>query len=386
VQENIALTRPASLTIFRPFTSTDDNGNFISLPFKLSLNTTVGYDDNVSTSHSNQIESAFNGLSLGVGTHVGSQRTRLDADVSLGIVYYWDRPGRKYDPDMSLKLSFTHQFNPRLVLGISSFMTYQTQPNFAIGAGQNNNVGDYIFTTESITLGYQWSRRLSTVTSYSLSTFTYDEAAVAAQQNRFEHLIAEQIRYQLYPTVTAAFEYRFGYIDYETANTDSYSSYILAGADFTLSPKLAFTFRGGAEFRHQLGTFAGDSSYPYFESTLSYEYQLGSFVRWYNRYGFEEANFGSNTGAKKTYRTGIQIGHSFGNKLKAGLSAYYTNSQFNAPSSVTENAFDITGSLSYAFTQKFSIQLSYSFTQINSDLVLDAYTRNRVYLGATYAF
>ena len=385
-QENVALTRPAILTLFRPFTSTDDNGNFVRLPFTLSLNSTVGYDDNVSTTHSNQIESGFNGLSLAIGSHVGNQRTILDADVSFGIIYYWDRPGRKYDPDMSLNLKFTHQFNPRLVLGISSFMTYQTQPDFSTGTGQLKNVGDYFYTTEQITLGFQWSRRLSTVTSYSLSTYYYDAAIVAAQQNRVEQVIGQQIRYQLYPTVTAAFEYRFSYVNYETANTDSYSNFVLAGADFTLSPKLSFAFRGGAEFRHQLGIFAGDSIFPYFESTLSYQYRPGSFVKWYNRYGLEETDFGFNTGSKKTFRSGLQISHSLGNKLKAGLSAYYTNSQFNAPTSVTENALDITGSLSYAVTQKFSVQLGYTYTQINSDLVLDEYTRNRVYLGATYAF
>jgi hypothetical protein len=385
-QENIALSHPGSLTLFRPFTNNDDEGVFTNLPLRLSVLASVGYDDNVFTTHDHTKGSGFDELSLGIGSHIGNQRTRFDADLSLGMIYYWSRPGNKIDPDISLNLSFTHEFNPRLVLGITSFMAYQQQPDFSLGIGQLNNVGNYFTTIDSITLGYQWTRRFSTVTSYTLSTYTYSESAVADQENRFEHLFGQQFRYQLYPTVTVVLEYRFGYIQYETANTNSYSQYALGGADFTLSPKLTFTFRAGAEFRHFLGDFSGDATYPYFESTLAYEYLPRSFIRWYNRYGLEQSDFGIASQSKQTYRTGLQISHSFGSKLKAELGIYYSNDQYDAPISNTDNAVDVNASVSYAVTRKFSVQAGYTYTRVFSQIVTQDYARNRVYLGASYAF
>src|ERR1700730_50835 len=135
-QENIALSHPGSLTLFRPFTNNDDEGVFTNLPLRLSVLASVGYDDNVFTTHDHTRGSGFDGLSLGIGSHIGNQRTRFDADLSLGMVYYWSRPGNKIDPDISLNLSFTHEFTPRFLLGITSLMPYQQQPDFALGVGE----------------------------------------------------------------------------------------------------------------------------------------------------------------------------------------------------------------------------------------------------------
>ena len=82
---------------------------------------------------------------------------------------------------------------------------------------------------------------ISTVASFSLTTYRYDNSIETTQQNRLEHLIGEQLRYMLFPTATLVGDYRFGYISYVTtatgsngtANSDSYSHFLLGGADPT---------------------------------------------------------------------------------------------------------------------------------------------------------
>jgi len=57
-------------------------GIFTNLPFKTSISTNVGYDDNVFTGHTDRIGSGYNDLNLDIGSHIGNQRSRLDGDVS----------------------------------------------------------------------------------------------------------------------------------------------------------------------------------------------------------------------------------------------------------------------------------------------------------------
>jgi hypothetical protein len=256
------LTGPATTNSVKPAAPIGE-GVFTNLPFKTSLSADFGYDDNVFTSHSDRIGSAYNDLSFHLGSHIGNQRSQLDGDLALGLAYYWNRPGSSVDPNISLNLSSSYKLTPRLMVSLSSNLAYQAQPNFAIAGGVTQNVGNYFTGSNQISLGYEWTQRVSTVTSYGLTTFWYDNSTEATQQNRLEHLISEQLRYMLFPTVTLVGEYRFGYISYETiskgmANSDSYSHFLLAGADATLSPRLSFTFRGGAELR----TYAERGSLP----------------------------------------------------------------------------------------------------------------------------
>ena len=296
--QSLTLTGPAATDSVKPGAPIGE-GIFTNLPFKTSLSADVGYDDNVFTSHTDRIGSGYDDLNLNIGSHIGNQRSRLDGDLALGFAYYWNRPGRSVDPNISLNLNSSYKLTPRLMLSLSSNLAYQAQPNFAIAGAATQNVGNYFFGSNQISLGYEWTPRFSTVTSYSLTSYWYDNSTEATQQNRLEHLIGEQLRYMLFPTATLVGEYRFGYISYQTSNTassgtpntDSYSHFLLAGADATLSPRLSFTFRGGAEIRTFLTPGGMEKTFPYAESTLGYEYRPSCFFQWYNRLGLEQSDF-----------------------------------------------------------------------------------------------
>jgi Putative beta-barrel porin 2 len=390
--QSLTLTGPAATNSVKPAAPIGE-GIFTNLPFKTSLSTDVGYDDNVFTSHTHRIGSGYNDLSFDIGSHIGNQRSSLDGDLVLGLAYYWNRPGRSVDPNISLNLNSSYKLTPRLVLSLSSNLGYQAQPNFAIAGAATQNVGSYFFGSNQLSLGYEWTRRVSTVTSYSLNTYWYDNSTQATQQNRLEHLIGEQLRYMLFPTVTLVAEYRFGYISYENSNTvskgnansDSYSHFLLAGADATLSPRLSFTFRGGVELRTFLTPGGMETTFPYAESTLSYEYRPSCFFQWYNRLGLEQSDFAV-TQYKEVYRTGIRVDHTFGQKLKAGASIYYSYNQYKQPFSFAENNLDATATLSYAIYRSLSVQAGYTFTLESSEIVFRDYYRNRIFLGASCAF
>jgi hypothetical protein len=204
-------------------------------------------------------------------------------------------------------------------------------------------------------------------------------------QNRLEHTIAQQLRFLVLPTITAVGEYRFGYEQYINTNSDSYSHFVLAGSDFMLTPRLQFTFRGGAEFRTALFKGGTSLSYPYFDSTLTYTYRPDSYIQWYNRYGLEQSNIATVDHAK-VYRTGLRVLHSFGQKLKLGTDLYYSHSQYNQPFSFNENDLDASVRATYQITRAFGLAVDYTFTRVFSVIISRDYYRNRVSLGATFTF
>ncbi len=382
--QNLGVTLPGSATLFRP-RSNFDEGVLTHLPLRVSVYSDIGYDDNVFDTHSDRQGSGFNTLGVILESNIGNQRTRLDAILSAGFVAYWDRPGNTIAPDVSLNLNFSHQLNPRAIIGFSSFLTYQDQPDVALGVDQSNRTGSYFYSANTLSFGYQWTRRFSTVSSYTLSTLFYEDSQAADIDDRLEHLFSQQFRFLVLPTVTAVAEYRFGYVQYLNANNDSYSHYLLGGADFSLSPKLSFGFRAGAEFRTLEGPNSGDEAYPYFESTLTYLYQPGSSLEWVNRYGLEQPDL-SGPGYRRTYRTGIRVSHRFGEKLRGVAEGYYSYNDYTGPINFTENIFDISAELSYQITRPFAIRAGYTFTRDFSDVTSRDYYRNRVYVGGVFTF
>jgi len=117
--QDLSLTRPGSLNLFHPFSYADE-GNYTPFPFRLSAYTKVGYDDNIFVQHTGAIGSVYNEIGLSAGTNIGNERTQLVGDLLAGIVGYWQRPGRKIDPDINLDLSLSHQFNERTVFDLVS--------------------------------------------------------------------------------------------------------------------------------------------------------------------------------------------------------------------------------------------------------------------------
>jgi hypothetical protein len=383
--QDLSLTRPGSLNFFHPFSYADE-GNFTPFPFRASGYGKVGYDDNIFLQHTGARGSVYTELGLSAGTNIGDERTQLTGDLLAGIVSYWQRPGKKIDPDINLDLSFSYQFNERTVFDLASFLTYQAQPNIASGVGAPNVVATYLYTASKFSLGFQWTPRIATFTSYSLDLLYYDSQALGLFQDRFDHLISEELRYLLRPAVVVLCEYRFGAVQYlYNSVADSYSHYFLGGSDVMLGARLKFGFRAGAEFRHMNGPSQQEVSYPYAESTLTFLYRPESTIDWYNRYGLEQPDE-SQSFYRNTFRTGVKISHRIGGKTRAVAAAYYSHNEYRGVSPFTENLVEANLELTYQITRRLQLSAVYTFTRDLSDLPSRDYIRNRIYCGAAYAF
>jgi hypothetical protein len=372
--------------------STGDETDAFSLPhvpLSLSLFTREGYDDNSRTSETAQGSFFTNEgitLSYNLPTHL---KLRSGAD----LTYYPDRTGGRLNTYLDLSLAYN--VSPRLKLNASVNATYREEPDFSSDVGLDTIRGNYFYTLDSLSATYDWSLRLSTVTSYSFRLVRYDNSSVGAFQDRSEETFGQELRFNLVRRTPLVGEYRFQIVDYDTAPRDSTTHFILAGIDHSFSSLLHLSVRGGATLRSYNDN--GDQTSPHFEGSLTYAGAHHSSLSWTTRYGIEESN-SSNAVSRTTFRTGLLLRYKIFPRVTSTAAVYYNHDEKNGslsmPGAVTQgfsrDAFDLSVGLRYAINLRFAADLNYSRTEVSSSESVGSttggYSRARYSAGLTFTY
>ncbi len=368
-------------------------GNFSRFPFRVTVSLQTGYDDNVFTSGFVSRGSAFTNGSLGLTYNFGSQRTEIEVRTGGGITYYWDRPEQP-GPDYNafLGLTLKHKFTARLTLDVTSYTTYQTEPDFSLNLGINRRSGSYFVTSDHFKLTYLFTPRFSTATSYSINLLEYQSNSTAgAFQNRVDNIVGNEFRYLVLPTTTLVGEYRIGFTSYLDTDAKATTHFLLAGFDHTFNPRLNATLRGGVEFRQfdqsTGGSQSGDRTSPHIETTVTYALGSRSNISWTNSYGIQEGD-SSSSGGRTTFHTGLIAKYGVTPRITAQLALFYQHSGRDTQGGDTsaQDAIDAALSARYALTRYLGVQVGYNYTDLSSDIFGRGYTRNRIYGGIDFIF
>ncbi|MEO7723748.1 MAG: outer membrane beta-barrel protein [Chthoniobacterales bacterium] len=366
-------------------------GNFSRSPFRISVSVREGYDDNIYTTKFDTVDSFYTNGDVVLDYKFGDARTQVAFEAFGGLTYYYDHPfGREYDINSGVSLSVRHQATPRLGLGATIYLAYQSEPDFNTGFGLNRRAGNYFYTSDKFFASYQWAPRFSTLTSYTLGALNYEDNSVGFFEDRVEHTFGNEFRFLVLPTTTAVAEYRFLITDYETAPRDSTTQFVLAGLDHSFNPRFNVSLRGGAQFR-EFDNF-GDETSPYAEATLNYALTEKSSVSWNNRYGLDEPDI-PGAASRTTFRTGLRANYAFTPRFSSTFSFYYqhdendglTTPDFFVPS-FNEDSLDLSLGLRYEINSTFAVLAGYRHTEALSDVILREYARNRYYLGLSATF
>jgi Putative beta-barrel porin 2 len=371
-----------------------DGGNFSHFPFHVSVSVRAGYDDNVNTTTFNEQESAFVNFGGTASYNFGSPRTALSLVVGGGLTYYLDDiSGREddYDSNFYVSFSITHKASSRLTLAATTYLTYQTQPDFSLNIGLNRQSGNFFYTSDKFSAAYLWTPRFSTVTSYTLGVVNYDEESIGNFEDRFENTFGNEFRFLIAPTTSLIAEYRYEFISYDDNDfRDSDTHFFLAGIDHSFGPRFNISVRGGLEAREY--DQHGDETDPYFEGTLIYALGRRTSITFTNRYAIEEPDVAGSF-SRTTYRTGLSVRYNFTSRLSANLAAFYEHDDndgysnfFVVTPEFQEDSFDLALSARYAITRSFALEAGYNFTDVGSDIRLREYTRNRFWAGLNFSF
>lgn len=411
-----------------PIALTPGEGRFAKAPYDFTLNLQQGYDSNVFTTHSNEVGSMTSNGTLGFEMQSASPRNIFTLDTTAGLAYYWHRPGESpenYNGDV--KFLFFHRMSPRLNASLTFDTGYYSQPNFsAMNASINQQQGNYVMGNGRLNLSYQWTAKIQTNTSYSLNATAYQQKS-SQGSNIVENTFGDELRFMLTPRMSLVLEGRFTLSSYPKFTPgDSNTTYGLLGVDYRLSNRLSTTFRGGLQYRDYtnmimlprttdnmilaglypssyITTSAGNTqTSPYVETTTTYIYGHQSTFQWTNRFGLDS----SNTAAQKvtSFRTGVNFNHVLTAKttLSLGLNYNYSSTATapnyvetldsypnaytqSVPTTYQEQINTVLG-VKFLVTPKFSLNASYTFTDVTDTNTIGCYYRNQFLFGGIYTF
>ncbi len=355
------------------------------LPFSVTVGVGAGWDSNVNLSPTDEQDSAFVKLTAIAEYSTGDRRTSYSFGLTYNPFYYIDAPEGMDDFQQSASVNFSvrHRVNPRLTISDSLYFAYEYEPNYQIGTSVARRTQPYIYGYNNLNVAYAWTKRFSTVSGYTISGIDYDSDSEAGE-NYISHLFSQDFRYAFTKTTTGVLTYRFGSTEYDNNFGDYTSQYFLGGVDQQFSRRTVGSFRAGAEVRDRDN--GGSATNPYAEASFSHSIAKQTYVRWYGRYGFEDADIG-NSQERKSFRTGVSVQQRFTNRLAGNLGANYIFDQFEGGGQdFDDNIVEVSVGLDFNVYRNLVLNTSYSFTTTSSDVASREYDRNILSLGLTAKF
>jgi hypothetical protein len=374
-------------------------------PLHLSLRIDEGYDDNTATSTTGGRGSLYTDGKVTLFYDRQGVQTEVRLIAIAGGTYFVDASGATpYDVNTSLALFLSHNVSERLKLALSIYGAYQTEPDFSSNAGLNNRRGNYLDTLDKFTVTYHWTSRFATVPTFAFQRIQYENSSVGTSINRSDYTFGDELRFNLSSRTVLVSEYRFEIVNYDSfAAEDSTTHFALVGIDEDFSSQLKFTVRGGATFR----SFSSDGSRtdPHFEVSLDYALAPRSSLSWQTRYGVEEANASAASTfgplSRTTFRTGLLLDYALSARISANVSGYYHHDENQGLPSLgtaqpgfSQDAYDLSLILRYAFNHRFAFDLGFEHSQAissgssnqSSGQFTQPYSRNRYFAGLTFTY
>ena len=405
-----------------------EEGNFSRKKFTISGDVRIGYDDNPlaqpdrftfinangqrGSRSFDPDGSLFLNADVGVQYATATRRFSLAIAADVGVSYYFDREGRNYDVNGGVTVRSTYKLTPRAFLQFSSYNAYVSQGDYGasnltgfntvLGNAGNTTAdrnGDYFYTTDGVGLTYQLTPRISLVTGGQFVAFAFEDEPYSTVQDRIELYFSEEFRYQLTRQLVLAADYRFGYIDYFSVNSDSYTHFVLGGFDYVFNPRLRGSVRAGVEFRSYVDAPSdADEISPYAEATINYSLSRRTNVSFVARYGIEEGNLSADVTKSDTVRLGVNVDHQITPRISVYGGFYFTHSYYAtpvrndptlfiyAPQNFNEETYDLSVGARYAITRNLALEVGYTHTTVSSEVDVREYDRNRYFGGLRFQF
>lgn len=360
--------------------------------FQLGVAATVGYDNNVLYSSTNQIESLTTSLRGNLNYQFGTPRFRLRTQITANTTYYEERPGGQTDNNFGLFLGADYQYRPRISFRFDTFTQYLSQPNPQLIGSSVSFSGNYFTTDTNFFATYEFRPNISLVSSYNLTAISYEEETVNEQSGFSSQTFSLTANWLVTPISTLLMEYRYNPIEYYEADQGSDGQLLLFGITQTLSPRFEWTLRGGGEYRkiRSSQNQDGPSSYagPFVEGEFAYAYRTESSVAGTLRFGTEPSGVSAVT-IRTSFRVGLTVEHQFGQRLSGEASLFYQSDSYDQPGAGTDFTQEVyTGNLGlrYEFTPSFAAILRYTYLLLDSELPDSGYDRSAGFTGLEVTF
>jgi len=359
---------------------------FESIPFTTTVSTAIGYDSNYNSSAINDDGSFYAQAGFLLGYATGNRTTSYNLGGSFNTTYYESSASsEEFFYNARVNFGIRHRATSKLTISDRAYVAYEFEPDYEIGASTSRRNDQYLYAYNNLSASYAWSRRFSTVTSYTVSGVEYEESALKGE-NRISHLIAQQLRYSVARLTTLTAEYRYKITEYDNGFNDFSSHYLLVGVDHSFSRTLKGSIRAGAEFRDFDNRNSREK--PYVEGALNQQIGNLTSLRAYTRIGLDSTELGSyqeNFG----WRSGVTLNHQFTKDLRGNAGLHYIHSAYSdspIAADFDEDLISISLGLTYQFYRNLAVYTNYNYTNSSSDNAFRDYDRHRLTLGVSATF
>ncbi len=376
-----------------------------SIPLKWGVGLNAIWDDNTNPTAAGPDDETFSlNPYVEMSFVKGSPQTIWDVYAKLGVLYYLDEPAAVGSDDVYPQLragvNLTHNFDERLRLISTNFISYELEPDYSYGFASNRVASEYLYFETDNSLGYRWSERLATYTGLKLALLQYDSAN---DSDRFTWTLYNQFRYVLSQQTVGTASIRYSQTTANDLASDSNDLYLLLGVEHRFSPNTILIANVGSQMRD---VDAGSTSTsPYMELTLRSQVNEQFVISGFARYGAEVYDTVVDIGpvvplpveydSRLTLRIGTQANYQVSEKLAlfAGLDLISTSYEEGRTVPVGIAVGDREETLTNAYigasleiTEYLDGTISYNFTNADSNIPNRSYDRNRISVGLKAEF
>jgi len=354
------------------------------------LGTSAYYDTNIFGAAFNPIESMVWNLNGKIAFNGSiSDQTFASASYIISNDYFQDRPGDQNLTNQNFSGRLAYSFSPQTNVDFSG--TYEIAENpesldagFPLNTDQSYNRGEFDarFTTG---LG----QKGGLVGKYRYIDYAYDTDTLATQLDRAENLLGLELSFAYLPETKLVGEYRYQTIDYDTngALKDKVSNFLMAGVDYNPGKQLMISARGGFENRER--DSQPDVTAPYIELTSRYTYADDSYISAGYSYTLEEPSDIVRFNDSEVNRFFANVQHRINGPFTFSGSITFEPAQLQGrgmQENIDESTFRLGMALSWQPSKNWTVSGTYDWDEIQSDDPIREQSRDRLGVGASFAF
>ncbi len=361
-----------------------------SYAVKYQAYASVGYDDNVNSSTTNQQESLYTQFGVRASYSDQESATRISYNVNLGGRLYDEAAegmDRHFFSESSLKASLSHSFSAASVYTTSVSMSYSTEPNFAYSISSSYDQGEYFRWAWNHAYSRAIDARWSWTVDAAYTGITYSRGDY--QDDDRQYLTAGltlSYRYSSLTTYSLSSSYRR---DFRAEGENSDNAYLNVGVTHSLSPVSSLYATVGAQCK-----MVADETNFYPNARFGYRRVITEGLSANVYFSYDNENVSGGYFAQNMYlseqalRAGVTLDYAFTHKIAFHVDASVLNRDYSKHTGNAEDCSDTTWVLAagmrYKFTKNLTGTVDYKY--ITADREWGDYDRNRVSAGVIYTF
>jgi hypothetical protein len=350
----------------------------------------VTYDTNLFGAATGAINSVVWELAPRISYNASpTEKTFLALSYGLTLNYFDDRPGEKLLDSHDIMARLAHQFSKTTTIDITELLMISRNPESLLAGvplntdqSFNRNQIDGRFDTElNGKIG-------ATVKARSIH-YEYRNASLGRSLDRIENLFGGSLDYAILPEFKGVGEYRHQDVYYRKLGEEKNkrSDFVMVGFDYEAARKLTVTGRLGREWRDRAAE--RDTTSPYAEFSLKYDYAEASFVAAGYAYTLEETSDTARFTDTKVHRLFVNAQHRVTALITASASLGFEPSELQGrvgQGDINEDTTRLGFALSYLPTKNWTVSATYDYDDVKSEEAARDLRRERTGVNASYSF